>query len=69
MTLTIELSDQEAAVLKAQAEPRGMSSEEWVHQQLAEGDVPEGSIVHLQWENPKEWARQFHEWDGTTVER
>jgi len=61
MTLTLELSPERAAALKAQAQARGMSIEQWLLD-LAEQLAPSTSIAHLQKTNPKEWARQFHEW-------
>jgi len=61
MTLTLELSPEREAALKAQAQARGMSIEEWLLD-LAEQLAPSTSIAHLQKTNPKEWARQFHEW-------
>jgi len=38
-----------------------MSLEQWLID-LTELLVPSTSIAHLQKTNPKEWARQFHEW-------
>ena len=61
MTLTIELSPEREAALKAQAQARGMSVEQWLLE-LAEQLAPSTSIAHMQKTNPKEWARQFHEW-------
>jgi hypothetical protein len=61
MTLTLELSPEREAALKAQAQARGMSIEQWLLN-LAEQLAPSTSIAHLQRTNPKEWARQFHEW-------
>jgi len=61
MTLTIELSDVQAAALTAQAEAQGLTVEHWL-QKIAENHVPPQSIAHLQDTNPKEWARRFHEW-------
>ena len=61
MNLTIELSDSQAAALKAQAEAQGLTVERWF-QKIAENHVPPESIAHLQNTNPKEWARRFHEW-------
>ena len=61
MTLTLELSPEREAALKAQARARGMSIEQWLLD-LAEQLAPSTSIAHLQKTNPKEWARQFHEW-------
>jgi hypothetical protein len=63
MTLTIELSDEKAAALKAQAATLGLTVERWV-EQLAEQQaaLQPVCIAHLQKTNPKEWARRFHEW-------
>jgi hypothetical protein len=61
MTLTLELSPEREAALKAQAQARGMSIEQLLLD-LAEQLAPSTSIAHLQKTNPKEWARQFHEW-------
>lgn len=61
MTVTIELSDEKAAAVKAQAAALGLTVEEWLRQ-LAEQSAVYPSIVHLQKTDPEEWARQFHEW-------
>ena len=61
MTLTIEIPDAQAAALKAKAEAQGLTIESWF-QQIAQDFAPSDSFVHLQWTNPKEWARRFHEW-------
>ena len=61
MNVTIELSDENAAALKAQAAAQGMTVERWV-QAIAEQHVQPHSIAHLQKTNPKEWARQFRAW-------
>ena len=63
MNLTIELSDEKASALKAQAEARGLTVERWI-EQIAEqhAEAQPASIAHLQKTNPKEWARRFHEW-------
>jgi hypothetical protein len=61
MNLTIELSDEKAAALKAQAEAHGLTVERWL-EQIAEQHVQSASIAHLQKTNPKEWARQFDAW-------
>lgn len=72
MNLTIELSDEKAAALKAQAAAQGLTVERWV-EQIAEqhAEMVPASIAHLQKTNPKEWARRFHEWaeghDRTTT--
>jgi hypothetical protein len=61
MNLTIELSEAQAAALKAQAEAQGLTVERWL-QQIAENHVPPQSMAHLQSTNPQEWARRFHDW-------
>lgn len=61
MTLTIELSAEREAALKAQARALGLSIEEWLLF-IAEQHVPSGSIAHLQRTDPAEWARQFRAW-------
>ena len=63
MNLTIELSDEKAAALKAQAAAHGLTVERWV-EQIAEqhAEAQPASIAHLQKTDPKEWARRFHEW-------
>ena len=61
MTLTIELSPEREAALRAQARAVGLSLEEWLLH-LAEQHVPSGSIAHLQKTDPEEWARQFRAW-------
>jgi hypothetical protein len=62
MNLTIELSDEKAEALKAQAEAQGLTVENWI-KQIAEQYVPRyPSIAHLQVTDPEEWGRQFHEW-------
>ncbi len=61
MTLTLELSPEREAALKARAQARGMSVEQWLLD-LTELLVPSTSIAHLQKANPEEWARQFHQW-------
>ncbi len=61
MTLTLDISLEREAQLKAKAEARGMSIEQWVLD-LTEQFAPSTSIAHLQRTNPKEWARQFRAW-------
>lgn len=61
MTVTLRLSPEREAALKAQAAARGMSLEECLLE-LTEQLAPSGSIAHLQKTNPKEWARQFRAW-------
>ena len=63
MNLTLELADDKAAALKAQAAAHGLTVERWV-EQIAEqhAQAQPASMAHLQKTNPKEWARQFHAW-------
>jgi len=61
MTVTLELSPEREAALKAQAQARGLMVEEWL-MELAGEHAPPESIAHLQRSNPREWARQFDEW-------
>ena len=61
MNVTIELSDEQAAALKAQALAEGLTVEHWL-ERLASQFAPSASIAHLQKTNPEEWARRFHEW-------
>ncbi|MBI3209597.1 MAG: hypothetical protein HYZ37_11950 [Candidatus Solibacter usitatus] len=61
MKVVIELSKEQASVLKAQAEAQGLTVEGWF-QEIAGHHAPPGSIAHLQKTDPREWARRFHEW-------
>ena len=61
MNLTIELSDEQASALRAQAEAQGLTVEQWL-QRMAAQHVQPASIAHLQKTNPMEWARQFRAW-------
>jgi plasmid stability protein len=65
----IELPDDQAAALRAQAATAGLTLEAWLQKLVApeasEEKALEPSIAHLQRSNPKEWARQFRAWaDG-----
>jgi len=71
MNLTIELSEEKAEALKAQAAARGLTVERWVEQWVEQRieeiteqhvEAPPGSIAHFQKTNPEEWGRLFHEW-------
>jgi len=63
MHLTIELSDERAAALKAQAATHGLTVEQWVEQIAGQhAQWQSASIAHLQETDPKEWVRQFHAW-------
>ncbi len=64
MTLTLELSPEREAALKAQAQVRGMTVEEWL---LELTKQPRPAVARsLQEElTPEEWVRQFDAWvDG-----
>ena len=61
MNVTIEISEEQAAVLKMQADAQGLTVERWL-ERIAEQFAPFGSIAHLQERDPKEWARRFHQW-------
>jgi hypothetical protein len=61
MTLTLELSPEREAALKARAQARGMSVEEWLLE-LTKQTRP-GEARSLQDElAPEEWVRQFNAW-------
>jgi len=59
--ITIDLSLEKEAKLKAYAEAKGLSLEQWLVQ-LAEQHVSHESIAHLQKSDPEEGARRFHDW-------
>ena len=61
MTVTLELSPEGAAALKAQAAARGMSVEQWLLE-LADQLAPATSVAHQQKTNPQEWAGHFDAW-------
>jgi hypothetical protein len=61
MTVTLDLPPEKEAALKAQAQARGLSLEQWMLE-LADQSVQPVSIAHLQKTNPEEWARQFDAW-------
>jgi hypothetical protein len=61
MTVTIDLSPERETVLKAQAQARGLTIEEWLLE-LADQYAPAASIAHLQKTDPAEWARHFDAW-------
>ena len=61
MNVTIELSEEQAAALKIQADGQGLTIERWL-ERIAEQLAPCGSIAQLQETDPKEWARRFHQW-------
>lgn len=63
MTVTLQLSPEQEAALKAQADVHGMSVEEWLLQIADQhAKAHPASLAHLQKSDPKEWARRFHEW-------
>lgn len=59
--VTIELSEEPAAVLKVKAEAHGLTVEGWL-EHIAAQLAPPTSIAHLQQTDPMEWGRQFHQW-------
>jgi hypothetical protein len=61
MTVSIELSEEQVAALKAEADAHGMTVESWLQKMIAQPLQP-ASIAHLQKTNPKEWMRQFRTW-------
>lgn len=61
MTLTLELSPEREAALKAQAQMRGLTLEQWLVE-LADQYAAPASVAHLQRTNPQEWARYFDAW-------
>ncbi len=61
MNVTIELSDEQAAALKAQAEAQGLTVEGWL-ERIAAQLAPSTSIARLQAPKPIEWARQVRQW-------
>jgi hypothetical protein len=66
MTLTLELSPEREAALKAQAQARGISVEEWLLElarQTRPAVVRSLTVRSLQDElTPEEWVRQFNAW-------
>ena len=58
MTLTIDLSPEREAALKAQAAARGLTVEQWLLQ-LAEQS---GSIPALKQEAQDTWEKEFADW-------
>jgi len=61
----IELSDEAAAALRAQAVAAGLTLEAWIKKLAATEANGRSSIAHLQRSDPREWARQFRAWaDG-----
>ncbi len=58
MTVTLELSPEREAVLKAEAQLRGLTLEQWLLE-VAEQQITPASVAHLQRTNPQEWARYF----------
>jgi hypothetical protein len=61
MTLTLELSPEREAALKAQAQARGMSIEEWLLD-LTKQTRPAAARSLQDELTPKEWVRQFNAW-------
>jgi hypothetical protein len=63
MDLRIRISDDKAAAVKAQAQAQGLTVEQWIEKIAEQFAQPQpASIAQLQKNDPKEWARRFHEW-------
>ena len=61
MTLTLELSPEREAALKAQAQTRGISVEEWLLE-LTKQTRPAVARSLQDELTPEEWVRQFNAW-------
>ena len=61
MQVAIELTNEQVAALKMQAEAQGSTLKDWL-QRMVEQSVPTDSVAHLQKMNPQEWVRLFHTW-------
>ena len=59
MTLTLKLSPEREAALKAQAQARGMSVEEWLLE-LTKQNRPAAPRSLQDELTPEEWVRQFN---------
>jgi hypothetical protein len=57
-TVTIDISEQQAAALTAKAKAQGLTLEDWFRQ-MAEKEAPSTSVAQLQQTNPEEWLRHF----------
>jgi hypothetical protein len=60
MTVTIDLTPEQEAAIKKQAELQGITLEAWV-KALVEQEAPPDSIAHLMQTDPEAWFRQFRE--------
>lgn len=58
-TVTIDISEQQAAALTAKAKAQGLTLEGWFHH-IAEKEAPSISVAHLQHTNSEEWLRHFN---------
>ena len=58
MNVTIEIPDEQAAALRAQAEAQGLTVERWLGKLAAEL-LPPAPAADLQQSNPTEWTRHF----------
>ena len=64
-TITIDITEQQVAVLEAKARAKGMTLQDWfrhVAEREAASGAAEMSEADLQITDPEEWARRFHEW-------
>ncbi len=63
MNVSIEISEEKAALYQSQAKARGLTIESWFLE-IADQNAAASSIAHLQSSNPQEWTRQFRLWAG-----
>lgn len=62
MTLTIELTEEQARALKARAEARGVTLEGLAKQVVESHLAHDESWAYLQQTDSEEWWRRFHAW-------
>jgi hypothetical protein len=60
-TITIDIPEQQVAVLAAKAKAQGLTLEDWFRQVAAKEAAPPLSAAHLQKTDPEEWRRRFEE--------
>jgi hypothetical protein len=60
MTVTIDLTPDQEAAIRQQAEAQGITVEQWVRGAV-DASVPVSPPAHLQDADPKEWFRQLKE--------
>ncbi len=57
----VELSPENEAAVKKQAQAQGLTVEQWLAR-IAAMHVSPTSEAHLQRSDPEEWGRRFNEW-------